>query len=144
MTAEPWFIDTNVLVYLFDADSPDKQVQARRILADHRDDIVLSTQVLGEFYVTVTRKLGKPFPADRALEAVDGLLAFPNRPLRAELVRSAVRRSASSQLSYWDTLIIESALDAGAVVLLTEGLQHGQVFAQLRVVNPFDDAAPTR
>lgn len=144
MTAEPWFVDTNVFVYLFDADSPDKQVRARQILADHREDIVLSPQVLGEFYVTVTRKLGRPLAADRAREALDDLCAFPIRPLRHELVRSAVRRSAASRLSYWDALIIESALDAGATVLLTEDLQHGQRFAQLRVVNPFaDDAVPT-
>ncbi len=145
MTAEPWFVDTNVFVYLFDADSPDKQVRARQLLADHRENIVLSPQVLGEFYVTVTRKLGKPLAADRALEALDDLCAFPIRPLRAELVRSAVRRSVASRLSYWDALIIESALDAGATVLLTEDLQHGQAFAHLRVVNPFaDDAAQTR
>ena len=54
-------------------------------------------------------------------------------------MRSAVRRSASSQVSYWDALIIESALDAGAAVLLTEDLQHGQRFEALRVVNPFRD-----
>ena len=141
MTAEPWFVDTNVFVYLFDTDSPDKQARAREILADHRENIVLSPQVLGEFYVTVTRKLGKPLAADRAREALDDLCAFPIRPLRPELVRSAVRRSASSHMSYWDALIVESALDAGAAVLLTEDLQHGRVFAQLRVVNPFADAA---
>ena len=95
--------------------------------------------------MTVTRKLGKPLAADPAMEAIDDLCAFPIRPLRTELVRSAVRRSASSQLSYWDALIIESALDAGAAVLLTEDLQHGQAFAQLRVVNPFaDDSVATR
>ena len=47
MTAEPWFVDTNVLVYLFDADSPEKQVRARQILADHRENISLSTQSWG-------------------------------------------------------------------------------------------------
>ena len=145
MTAEPWFVDTNVFVYLFDDDSPDKQVRARQIIADHRENILLSPQVLGEFYVTVTRKLRKPLTAEQALEALDDLCALPIRPLRAELVQSAVGRSASSQLSYWDALIIESALDAGAAVLLTEDLQHGQAFAQLRVVNPFaDDALPKR
>ena len=49
----------------------------------------------------------------------------------------AARGSMSSRLSYWDALIVESALQAGAVMLLTEDLQHGQTFAGLRVVNPF-------
>lgn len=40
-------------------------------------------------------------------------------------------------MSYWDALIIESALDARAAVLLTEDLQHGQEFGPLRVTNPF-------
>ena len=139
MSADPWFVDTNVLVYAFDDDSPGKRKVARRLLDDKADQLVLSTQVLGEFYVTVTRKLANPLPASRAVEALDALCAFPVRGLGPELVRSAVRRSASSQVSYWDALIIECALDAGAAVLLTEDLQHDQRFETLRVVNPFRD-----
>lgn len=60
MSAEPKFVDTNVLVYLFDNDSREKQSQARQLLKKEADNIVLSTQVLGEFYVTVTRKLAAP------------------------------------------------------------------------------------
>ena len=141
MSAERWFVDTNVLVYLFDGDSPDKQAKARRILEDNADRIVLSTQVLGEFYVTVTRKLATPLAAGPAAEAVNGLCAFPVRPLGAGLVRAAVRRSASSRLSYWDALIVESAMEAGAAVLLTEDLQAGRTFDALRVVNPFANAS---
>ena len=137
MSAERWFVDTNVLVYLFDGDSPDKQAKARRILEANANRIVLSTQVLGEFYVTVTRKLARPLATGPAAEAVNGLCAFPVRPLAAGLVRAAVRRSASSRLSYWDALIVESAMEAGAVVLLTEDLQDGRTFDALRVVNPF-------
>ena len=141
MSAERWFVDTNVLVYLFDGDSPAKQAKARRILEDNADRIVLSTQVLGEFYVTVTRKLATPLAAGPATEAVNDLCAFPVRPLGAGLVRAAVRRSASSRLSYWDALIVESAMEAGAVVLLTEDLQAGRTFDALRVVNPFTNAS---
>ena len=143
MNAEPWFIDTNVLVYLFDDDSPHKQKTARQLLDDRAEQLVLSTQVLGEFYVTVTRKLAKPLATSRAIEALDTLCAFPVRGLGADLVRAAVHRSAASQVSYWNALTIESALDANATVLLTEDLQHGQRFGQLRVVNPFrDDGLP--
>ena len=137
MSGETWFADTNVFVYVFDDDSPRKQEAARRLLDDQADRVVLSTQVLGEFYVTVTRKLARPLSPRRAIEALDALCALPVRGLGANLVQSAVRRSASAQVSYWDALIIESALDAGATVLATEDLQHGQAFDRLRVVNPF-------
>ncbi len=137
MSAELWFVDTNVLVYVFDDDSPAKQRIARRLLEERADQIVVSTQVLGEFYVTVTRKLARPLTAEQAIEALDALCVLPVRGLGVDMVRSAVRRSASSQVSYWDALIIESALDARATVLLTEDLQDGQEFGPLRVINPF-------
>ena len=68
---------------------------------------------------------------------LDHLCAFRVRPLHAALVRAAASRSASSKLSYWNALIVETALDAGAGVLLTEDLQHGQTFDRLRITNPF-------
>ena len=141
MAGDPWFVDTNVLVYLFDSDSPAKKATARQLLNDNAENIILSTQVLGEFYVTVTRKLGKPLSADLAMEALEELRTFRIRSIHTELTLSAVRRSVSSRLSYWDALIVESALEAGANVLLTEDLQHGQTFADLRVVNPFKEHA---
>ena len=137
MNAELWFVDTNVLVYVFDDDSPAKQRIARRLLDERADQFVVSTQVLGEFYVTVTRKLARPLATEQAIEALDALCVLPVRGLGVDMVRSAVRRSASSQVSYWDALIIESALDARATVLLTEDLQDGQEFGPLRVINPF-------
>ncbi|MCY3593091.1 MAG: PIN domain-containing protein [Acidobacteria bacterium] len=136
MSAEPWFVDTNVLVYIFDDDSPRKQKVARELLDEEADRIVLSTQVLSEFYVTVTRKLARPLSTDRAIEALDALCDLPIHTLGTEVVRLAVRRSARSQVSYWDALIIETALAAGASVLLTEDLQDGQKFGDLRVANP--------
>ena len=66
---------------------------------------------------------------------LDHLCAFRVRPLHAALVRAAASRSASSKLSYWNALIVETALGAG--VLLTEDLQHGQTFDWLRITNPF-------
>ena len=137
MSAEPQFVDTNVLVYLFDNDAPEKQSRARRLLESESENLVLSTQVLGEFYVTVTRKLARPLRPELAQEAVDDLCALRVRSVRTELVQAAVRRSHASQLSYWDALIVETAIDAGAATLLTEDLQHGQAFGGLRVVDPF-------
>ncbi len=137
MSVEPRFVDTNVLVYLFDTDAPDKQARARELLREERDRLVVSVQVLGEFYVTVTRKLAAPLPFEAAAHAVDALCELQVQSLHPELVRSAVRRSQSSRLSYWDSLIVETALSCGAGVLFTEDLRDGQVIDSLRIVNPF-------
>jgi predicted nucleic acid-binding protein len=135
MSAELRFVDTNVLVYLFDADAPAKQAIARELLRAGR--LVLSSQVLSEFYVTVTRKLARPLDSARASRAVSDLRALPVRDVTANLVQAAIRRCTAAQLSYWDALIVESAIEAGATTLLTEDLQHGQVIGALRVHNPF-------
>lgn len=141
MRAEPTFVDTNVLVYLFDADAPDKQARAQALLREEMDRIVVSVQVLGEFYVTVTRKLAEPLTPDAAAQAIEALCAFRVQAIHPGLVRSAIHRSQSSVMSYWDALIVETALEAGANILLTEDLQDGQGIDGLRVVNPFRDTA---
>ena len=137
MNDERKFVDTNVLVYLFDTDSPGKQERARELLREEGDRIVVSVQVLGEFYVTVTRKLAVPLSADLAVRAVDAFCQFQVQPLHPELVRCAMQRARSSRLSYWDALIVETALDAGANVLFTEDLQDSRKMEGLQVVNPF-------
>lgn len=144
MSVETKFADTNILVYLFDSDAPGKQARARELLRRERDRIVLSVQVLGEFYVTVTRKLAEPLTPGAAAQAVEELCRFQVQAVRPELVRSAARRSQSHRMSYWDALIVETALDAGANVLFTQDLQHGQQIDDLRVVNPFLDVEARR
>lgn len=142
MSVERCFVDTNVLVYLFDNDSIDKQTRARALLDEKKDGIVVSAQILGEFYVTVTRKLEVPLPPIAAAEAVESFSRFEVEPLTAELVRAAVRRSRASVFSYWDALIVEAARSAGAEILFTEDLQHGQKIDELRIVNPFAGVDP--
>ena len=140
MSVERCFVDTNVLIYLFDNDSPGKQARAQALLHEEKDRIVLSTQVLGEFYVNVARKLEQPLPQDAAARAVEDFSRFDVQSVTAELVLAAVRRSRSSLLSYWDSLIVETARNAGASILFTEDLQHGQEIDGLRIVNPFATA----
>lgn len=137
MTAEACFIDTNVLVYLFDADSPRKQARARFLLSEVADSAIVSTQVLGEFHVAVTRKLARPLAFEQAQAAVEALCELRVRSIHEGLVRAAIRHSQASRLSYWDALIVETAMEAEAAVLLTEDMQDGQEFDGMRVANPF-------
>jgi len=131
------FLDTNVLVYLFDHDSAVKQRRARAVLEAEGSSAAVSTQVLQEFYVTVTRKLGHPMPERDAEAAVHELAALEVVPVDGLLVLSGIARSRKDRLSLWDALIIEAALQGGCGRLLTEDLQDGRRFGALRVENPF-------
>jgi predicted nucleic acid-binding protein len=134
-----FFFDTNVLVYLFDADSPDKRKKARALFQKHAEagDVLLSTQVLQEFYVTVTRKLARPLEAAAAAEAVANFAELPLVQIDSELIISAIHRSRNDQLSFWDALIVQAAIEGHASTLYSEDMQHGQTTNGLRVVNPF-------
>ena len=134
-----FFFDTNVLVYLFDADSPDKRKQARALFQRHTEagDILLSTQVLQEFYVAVTRKLARPLDAAAAAEAVSSFAELPLVQIDSELIVSAIHRSRNNHLSFWDALIVQAAIEGHASTLYSEDMQHGQMLNRLRVVNPF-------
>lgn len=136
------FLDTNVLVYLFDHDEQAKQQRAREILESAEPgELALSTQVLGELYVTVTRKLARPLDAARAAQAVDWLGLLSVVSVDTTLVKSAIHASRSSQLSYWDGLIVAAAARAGCERLLTEDLNDGQEIGPVRVENPFREIA---
>lgn len=131
------FLDTNVLVYAFDDGEPEKRDRARTLLAAPPAPLVISSQVIVEFYVVVTRKLATPLAGDDARAAVEQLLRFPVVPVDADLALAAVTTSASVQLSYWDALIIEAARAAGCDLLLTEDLADGSTIRSVRIENPF-------
>ena len=133
------FFDTNVLVYLFDADSPGKRRTARALLDKHTaaGDILLSTQVLQEFYVTVTRQLARTLDAGVASEVVSALAQLPIVQIDTKLILAAIHRSRSNQLSFWDALIVQAAIEGHATTLYSEDMQHGRVLDGLRLVNPF-------
>lgn len=133
------FLDTNILVYLFDNDAPEKQSRARDILSsrDLKPRIIISTQVLQEFYVAVTRKLAEPLETDVAAQAVRNLATLPVVQVDSSMILLAILRSRTDQLSFWDSLIIQSALAGGARQLYTEDLQHGRVIESMRIENPF-------
>ena len=137
-----FFFDSNILVYVFDRSSAAKREIARGLLRDHAaaGDILLSTQVLQEFYVTATRKLKPPLDPAEAVEVIGGFAQLPTVQIDNLLIQAALRRSQASQLSFWDGLIIQAALTGGASVLYTEDLQDGQLFDRLQVRNPFKPA----
>jgi predicted nucleic acid-binding protein len=139
MSAGRTFFDTNVLVYLFDEDSPREQDRARQIFGEESraGRIVLSPQVLQEFYVTVTRKLARPLSQKAALSAATHLAAFPMVPVDGVTVLRAVHLHQRASLSFWDALIVQAAMEGHCKRVFSEDLQHGRRFGDLVIENPF-------
>jgi predicted nucleic acid-binding protein len=132
------FVDSNVWVYAIDADEPVKQASARAVLdPPTANTLVTSAQVLGEFYVTVTRKLARPVADDIAARMVDRMAQLTVVSIDAAGVQAAVIGSRSWRLSYWDALIVVAAQTAGCSRLLTEDLADGSTYGSVRVENPF-------
>lgn len=138
MTGARSFVDTNVLVYASDADEPEKRHVARKALADApAGTLVISTQVLVEYYVTVTRKLARALTVDDAAARVDELARLPVVISDTTLVQAAIATSRSATISLWDALIVEAARVGGCDRLLTEDLSAGSTIRGVRIENPF-------
>jgi predicted nucleic acid-binding protein len=131
------FLDTNVLVYTDDESSPEKKRRALELFATlrRRRKGVLSTQVLQEYFVTATRKLGVEVEVARRKTDIFGRLHLVT--LGLEDVLGAIDLLRLHQLSFWDALVVRAALVSGCSRLLSEDFQAGQRFDRLEVVNPF-------
>jgi predicted nucleic acid-binding protein len=138
MTA-PAFLDTNVLVYLFANEDPERQQVAEHLYMQTAADgsTVISTQVLQEFYSVATGNMRAVIKPATALLALQEFAEHHVVQVTPQTVMKAASRSASDQLSFWDALIVEAALAGGCRTLYSEDFQHGRAFGPLRVVDPF-------
>jgi len=131
------FLDTNVLAYACDADQPVKRAKARSLLKTISRDVppCVSTQVLQEFFITVTRKMGvEPMQAKRIIHSLRHMETVLIDP---EDISRAIDGSVIWQVSFWDALILTSARKAHCTTLYSEDLNDGQSYDTVRVVNPF-------
>jgi len=137
MSAGRSFLDTNVLVYTDDQDSPEKQRRALEIFADCRrgGNGVVSMQVLQEYFVTATRKLRVAVDVARRKTELFGRLHLVTPEL--DDVLGAIDLHRLHGFSFWDALIVRSALVSGCSRLLSEDLQAGRRLEGLEIVNPF-------
>lgn len=131
------FVDTNVLVYQVDRSEPEKRRTAIRLFRDWEGELVVSSQVLQEFYSAVTRRLTPPMAGAEAEALCRAHAELPVVSTDAALVLDAIELSQRHHISLWDALIVSAAQESACSVLLTEDLQHGQWFGSVEVVNPF-------
>jgi predicted nucleic acid-binding protein len=133
------FVDTNVFVYARDASEPSKQILAAQWIRELwvAQSGRTSTQVLSEYYATVTHKLKPGLDPSDAWDDVTALFAWqPQEIDRAVLVRGR-EIAARHGLSWWDSLIVAAAQLQNCSLLLSEDMQDGWVCGAMTVRNPF-------
>ena len=133
------FVDTNILVYAHDLQAGAKHSMAAQEIERiwHAKTGTVSLQVLQEFYVTLTQKVATPVGAKTVRDLLEKCgsweVVVPDVPDLLE----AVDLQKKNRFSFWDALIVQSALKAGCSVLLSEDFQHGQKVENLIIRNPF-------
>lgn len=135
-----FFLDTNVFVYSFDDRAPAKCRRARELihqaLATRKG--IVSYQVVQEFFNVALRRFAQPMATAEA----EQYLALVFRPLMVvhssqALYGEALRVRERYRLAWYDSLILAAAIESQSDILYSEDLQHGQVFGNLKIENPF-------
>ena len=133
------FIDTNIIIYAYDVTAGKKHETARTIITDLWVSglVVISTQVLQEFFVNVVQKIPKPVDKQQAKEIVRDFLKWHVVVNTGDSIVDAIDICLRFEYSFWDSMIIEAAIKGGAAVLISEDLQDGQVISGVTIKNPF-------
>jgi predicted nucleic acid-binding protein len=137
MNADRVFVDTNVLTYLFDHSEPKKQARAAGHLSAETREIFVSTQVLQELYVSLTKGRNPIATAELAERAVREASQYSVVHVDPALVFAGIEAARKHRLSFWDALIVRAAVQADCETLLTEDLNSGQIIDGVRIDNPF-------
>jgi predicted nucleic acid-binding protein len=140
------FVDTNILVYAYDRSEPEKQQQALIVL----DSLalakagVISTQVMAEFFVTITRKITAPLSVNQAYERLTNYMqAWSVVDLTSLVVLEAARGVRDYQFNFWDAQIWATARLNQIPVVFSEDFSVGAVIEGVRFVNPFVETFQT-
>ena len=135
MSADRVFVDTNILIYAFTSDEPDKQEITLKYIDDCQP--VISTQVLKEFSNVLLKKGAAGH--ERLKETIDEIIeivSVVNEELK--LIIHSIDMHERYKFSFYNSLIIAAALHSQCQVLLSEDMQDGQIIeGRLKIVNPF-------
>ena len=135
------FFDTNILVYLFDTSEKEKHAKARHLLSEQigKSSLHISSQVINEFVNITTGKIKNPVSFEKQRNILKFLqVVFVISPLTIHTSLAAVDMKLRYSLSYWDSLVLASALENRCSVIYSEDMQHGQMIeGSLKIINPF-------
>jgi len=133
------FVDTNILVYAHDRDAARRYELANEMIGKLWEERrgIISTQVLQEFYVTLTRKVKRPLRKSAARRIVQRYFSWELVINDPRTIFQASEIEEAHRISFWDALIVSAAYFANASVILTEDLNHGQYLEGIFIKNPF-------
>jgi predicted nucleic acid-binding protein len=132
------FVDTNVFVYAYSDDDIQKHNTAKKLLQNDLSEniIVVSVQILNEFYSVMSKS--KLSHKEITLYVREIAKQTFVKSITIETVELCLRIREKYQFSWWDSLVLASALEQECSVLDSEDLQHGQVIENsLEIINPF-------
>ncbi len=134
------FIDTNIFVYAYLEDSSNirKRQKIAALLEDISEDIVISTQVINEFYYVLLRN---EIFDQNIQKRTDEILNYSQLSIiYLEIIKFSSKMRKKYQYSIWDCLIISCSIINDYNILYSEDMQHNRVIENiLRIVNPFGD-----
>jgi len=136
------FLDTNILLYGYDLDAPEKRRIAQGLIEQawmNRGRTAVSVQVLQEFHVNFLRKGGS---AEECAALIADFSLWPVIDNTLPVFRLGLSLQNRWRLSLWDAMILAAAQASGAAELLSEDLNHGQDYGGVRVINPFKNTVP--
>jgi predicted nucleic acid-binding protein len=133
------FVDTNIVVYAYDQTAGQKHEAALRLMERLWDsgDGAVSSQVLQEFYVTVTSKIPRPLSGKRARQIIADLGTWTVATVEVPDILQASEISDRYRLNFWDSLILAAAEKEGAEIVWSEDFNDGQKYGSVVVRNPF-------
>jgi predicted nucleic acid-binding protein len=130
-------LDTNIWVYLYAKNPPDKSVKVRELVNNNFTSIIISTQILGELYNVLTKKKLKP--KDEAKQIILEMVTnFTIVEIDVLKVMTALEINSTYGYTYWDRLVVATALQHNCDILYSEDMQANQLIEKkTRIVNPF-------
>ena len=133
------FLDTNILVYAHDLDAGDKHDVAAKIIYQlwESKNGVLSTQVLQEFYVTLTKKMPRPLNKVATRKILREYFSWQVVINDLQIIFQASEIEEAYRISFWDALIVSAAYSKNVATIITEDLNHGQYIKGIFIQNPF-------
>lgn len=137
------FFDTNILIYSYDNSDEAKHKIAFDLVSNllSKEDIAISTQVINEFIVVMTNKVKCPLSIDEIGKIVARFKEnFEIRETGIVDINKAISIYKNHKFSYWDSLIIATAINTNSEILYTEDLQHGRIVNSLKIIDPFKTA----
>lgn len=139
------FVDTNILMYAHDATAGAKHERAKtlveRLWRDRKG--LVSTQVLQELAVNLRRKAGKPLGPGATHKVIADYRTWHVVVNGGDAILEALDLEERYRVSFWDALVIRAAQASGAAILYSEDLSDGQMYGDVRVINPFLKDAET-